>query len=427
YTPLFRSAVEVGAMVHLFAARLLRCHVGGAAHGQAGHGHAGAVAAAQGDAEIGQQRPVGFVEQHVLGLDVAMHDAARMGIGQRRQQRAQDLADLLRIAGEVALADMAARQVGHRIPGQAVGGAAHFVDADDVRMLQPRDRARLVLEAAPAHLIGQRLRAHQLDRDLAPQRHLRAEVHGRHPAFADHARQTVAGDVRQWRLRSDVFPCDHAIPCIGRKAYTRRAATAVNQRRETATIRARGGGMRRMLKWLGTAVVAVAAIVVLAWLAGRASGPGRMQREALALMQAPWVAPGSNAFDALWLLPYPVDDADMAGIVERDAARLRAAPPPGGDGWTGAAAFRSEAATHHPVQLPDSDDRARLCTAYGEDCLIRVRADLPAYQALLERHAGLFQRVAALERHGHVANRFPARMDMPFPPLDLARAGTTHA
>lgn len=185
--------------------------------------------------------------------------------------------------------------------------------------------------------------------------------------------------------------------------------------------------MRRMLKWLGTAVVAVAAIVVLSWLAGRASGPGRMQREALALMQAPWAAPGSNAFDALWLLPYPVDDADMAGIVERDAARLRAAPPPGGDGWTGASAFRSEAATHHPVQLPDRDDRARLCTAYGEDCLIRVRADLPAYQALLERHAGLFQRVAALERHGHVANRFPARMDMPFPPLDLARAGTTHA
>ena len=68
--------------------------------------------------------------------------------------------------------------------------------------------------------------------------------------------------------------------------------------------------MRRMLKWLGTAVVAVAAIVVLAWLTGRASGPGHMQREALALMQTPWAAPGSNAFDALWLLPYPVADAD---------------------------------------------------------------------------------------------------------------------
>jgi hypothetical protein len=182
-----------------------------------------------------------------------------------------------------------------------------------------------------------------------------------------------------------------------------------------------------MLKWTGLAIIAVAGMIVLAWLVARSNGSDRAQREALAMMQAPWNPPGSNAFDALWLLLYPVAPDDMAGIVSRDAARMRQTPLSDGAGSDGPARFATEAAARHPRQSPDEHDRARLCAPHQSNCLDRVRADLPAYRALVQRNAALLERIAALERHGHVANRFPARVDMPFPPLDLPGAGTTHA
>src|SRR3546814_8209476 len=79
--------------------------------------------------------------------------AARVRIAQRGQQRTQDLADPglvhAAVAGVDALAEVAAREVRHRIIGKAVARAADVMDADDVRVFQPRDRARLVLEAPP--------------------------------------------------------------------------------------------------------------------------------------------------------------------------------------------------------------------------------------------------------------------------------------
>ena len=190
------EAVEVGAAVHLQPARLFRRHVGGAADREPGRRQPRVATAPQGDAEVREQRTFVLVEQHVLGLDVAMHDAADMRVVQGIQQVAQDRGHARLVAAQVALGQVPARQVRHRIERQPVLGAADLVDADDVRMLQARDGARLVLEAAAADFVGERFGEHHLQRDLAPQRHLFGEVDGRHPAVPDDAQQAMARDLR---------------------------------------------------------------------------------------------------------------------------------------------------------------------------------------------------------------------------------------
>src|SRR3546814_11001866 len=102
-------------------------------------------------------------------------------IAQRGQQRTQDLADPglvhAAVAGVDALAEVAAREVRHRIIGKAVARAADVMDADDVRVFQPRDRARLVLDAPPADPLAQPLGPPHLYRTLPRPPKLPPPVH----------------------------------------------------------------------------------------------------------------------------------------------------------------------------------------------------------------------------------------------------------
>ena len=196
------DAVQVGAAVDFLATRLLRRHVGGAADREAGGGDARVDALAQRDAEVGEQWTVGFVEKYIFGLDVAMHDATHVRVVECAQQRAQRRDHARLVAGATCLlgdaqAEVAARQVRHRVIRQRFGSAADLEDADDVGMIQPRDGAGLVLEASTADFVGQRFGQHHLDRDLAAQRLLLGQVHRRHAAMADHAQQSIAADFRQ--------------------------------------------------------------------------------------------------------------------------------------------------------------------------------------------------------------------------------------
>ena len=136
---------------------------------------------------------------------------------------------MLRQKLQTALAEMAAGEVGHGVPRQPGAGPPDLVDADDVRVLEPGDGARLVLEAAAADLVGQRLGQHHLDRDFALQRLLLAQVHGRHAAVAEHARQPVAGNLRQdlvlfaveWRGGHGVADGSQARPILNAAAPQR--------------------------------------------------------------------------------------------------------------------------------------------------------------------------------------------------------------
>jgi hypothetical protein len=66
------------------AERLLGAHVRRRPHGHAGDGEALVLLRRAGDAEVGDEgAPALPVEEHVVGLHVAVHHAVRVGVGER--------------------------------------------------------------------------------------------------------------------------------------------------------------------------------------------------------------------------------------------------------------------------------------------------------------------------------------------------------
>ena len=193
------DAVEIGTAVELLPARLFRAHVARRSERAPGIRHAMALVARERDAEVGQQRPVGLVEQDVLGLHVAMHDVLRVRVGERLRDRAHDARDLGRLRAQVAMREVAVRQVRHRVVQQTAARAPDLVDRDDVRMIQARDGARLALEAFGQLLRHRVLVREHLQRHLALQRQLDREVDLGHAAFAETAHDAVARDLRDAR------------------------------------------------------------------------------------------------------------------------------------------------------------------------------------------------------------------------------------
>ena len=107
-----------------------------------------------GDPEVRHQRAV-LVQQDVLGLDVAVHHALPVGIGQRRAAwRAISSAS----AGQPLLAvepcpERLALDVRHRVP-EASGGFAGVEQRQDVGMLQARGEPDLPQEALRRRAAG---------------------------------------------------------------------------------------------------------------------------------------------------------------------------------------------------------------------------------------------------------------------------------
>ena len=131
-----------------------------------------------------------------------MHDALLVRVGERLRKAAQHAERAARVVGEVPRRKIAVRQIGKCVIKLAGRRAADLVDVDDVRMVEPRDRARLVLEALDQLFARRALGREHLDGDLAAERRLRREVDGRHAALADLAHDAVAGNVeRGARLR----------------------------------------------------------------------------------------------------------------------------------------------------------------------------------------------------------------------------------
>ena len=185
--------VAVARRGDLVAAGLLGREVLRRADHRAGLGHVG-LGARAGDAEVGDLEVAVLGHEHVLRLDVAVDDVAAVGgaeggedlLGgvdrlQRRERRAAP-DDLLQVR---------ARQVLHDDVVAAVRLAA-VVDGDDVRVVQPGRRRGLAPEAL--HELGVRgvgLGQH-LDRHLAVEQAVVAEVDPRHAARAELAAQLVA-------------------------------------------------------------------------------------------------------------------------------------------------------------------------------------------------------------------------------------------
>lgn len=187
-----------------------------------------------------------------------------------------------------------------------------------------------------------------------------------------------------------------------------------------------GKGMGRVIRWVGWAVGLLLLAALLAWSISRAMGPGRAHRDALVLVQTPWDAPGRNAFDALWLMPYAVPAGEIEAVASHDMQRFMALPMMHAPDTRAADAFTSAAARSYANELPDDDDRDLFCLPHDADaCLAKVRADPLAYRALVDRYLPLLERHARLADHGHLRNRMPARLDAPFPDFSSARLALT--
>ncbi len=154
-------------------------------------GHRGRGRDGLGDAEVRDHRGVPG-EQHVVRLDVAVHDAVLVRVRERARDVAQDahrLGDRQRPAAQPR-AQALALDERHRVVGQPVevAGREH---RDDVRLLERRGDADLALEPRRGHRRGELGREHLHD-DLAAEAVLVGDEHARHAAAAELALERIA-------------------------------------------------------------------------------------------------------------------------------------------------------------------------------------------------------------------------------------------
>ena len=172
---------------HSLALDLLGRHVRGRAEHLAGGGHALHVDQLR-DAEVGQLHAAVLVQQHVLGLDVAVDHA----LGVRGAERARDLdrdarRDLGRDVG-MRVDELLERRAGQQLGRDEAGLgllAAVVVDLEDRRVVQARDRQRLAREALARLLGALQVRMHDLERHPAVEARVAGSVDGGHAAVAD--------------------------------------------------------------------------------------------------------------------------------------------------------------------------------------------------------------------------------------------------
>ena len=169
-----------------------------------------------GDAEVGDPGAALGVDEHVLGLEVAVDDPALV----RELRRLEDLADDLdRLAdGQPArdqVLERGALDVLHRDPVAAVGLAA-VVDADHVRVLEPRRRLRLAAEALDElRVLGEAL-VQELERHPAAEHRVVGEPDVGHPAARRAARRACSGRRSVVPARALISAGEHRLHQVGR-------------------------------------------------------------------------------------------------------------------------------------------------------------------------------------------------------------------
>jgi hypothetical protein len=134
------------------------------------------------DAEVREQR-LSLGQEHVLGLEVAVDDPARVRVVERVGQLTHQTRGLGRVEGAVAVEPRAQRLARHERHDEVEqpGGLTRVEERQDVRVLQPCDEPDLAQEAVSAEG-GRELREEHLDRHLALVSPVARQEDARHPA-----------------------------------------------------------------------------------------------------------------------------------------------------------------------------------------------------------------------------------------------------
>jgi hypothetical protein len=215
---------DVGTRVELaHACRLLGTHVARSAESESGSGEPGAARRVHGprDAEVGDHRvPLG--EEDVLRLDVAVDDAAPVGVGQRIRDGHGDRQGVLdghRVPAVEQRAQRAALEVGHHVVEERIR-RARVVQRNDVRMGETGRNLDLRQEA-PTPERGGQLGLEHLHRDVAAMPEILRQVDGGHAATPDRPVQPVAIGQRGGQRFGDGGHARGAIHSRGRNCEPR--------------------------------------------------------------------------------------------------------------------------------------------------------------------------------------------------------------
>src|SRR5436309_10972913 len=176
--------IDVGAAVERLGAGLLRAHVMRRADVRAGARQLAARGRLR-DPEVGDHRQPVLVEHDVVGLDVAMHDAALVRVREGARHLYQDLPDLGRgertARGQHGRERLAAQELHDEIDHPA--GLADAIDRNDAGVLELGGRAGFALEPLDELLVERQGERQDLDRYVALQLLLaRLEDDGHPPA-----------------------------------------------------------------------------------------------------------------------------------------------------------------------------------------------------------------------------------------------------
>ena len=155
--------IDIGLMVDFLAERLLGRHVFGRPERKSGHGYLGA-GEYLGDAEIAQFRNAAFVNKYIMRFDVAMNNVVRVRVPQAAADLLREIDDFrdpdLPVVGDVP-GEVGAVDELHGEIAIAVFFAV-FVNADDVLVLEERNRLGLDLETFGKFVVAGELRREHL-------------------------------------------------------------------------------------------------------------------------------------------------------------------------------------------------------------------------------------------------------------------------
>ena len=190
--------VQVAAAVHVVAGRLLGAHVLGGAHHLA-HPREPRAGGGGGDrsrdAEVHHEGAAGGALDHdVVGLDVAVHDAAAVGVGQRVRhvlQHAHGVARAERSGARDPVGEAFSLDVGH-CEGEQVVAFLHRVHGHDVGVREARGQAGLAQEPFAERLLGGVFRGKHLEGDEAVEAEFARVIDRAHATAAEFALDQVA-------------------------------------------------------------------------------------------------------------------------------------------------------------------------------------------------------------------------------------------